>query len=238
MATWNPYHGCRKLSEGCLNCYVYRIDKKHGKDSSKVIKTSNFDLPLKRGKDGEYKIKSGETVYTCFTSDFFLEEADKWRIELYEIMKVRKDLDFFIITKRIDRFYNNLPADWFDGYSNVKICCTVENQKMVDYRLPIYKELPIKHKAIICSPLLESLEIERYLGEDIEEVVVGGESGEKARVCDYDWVLGIRHQCIKKHVPFQFMQTGANFRQNGIIYKVKRRFQHEQARKAGINYIK
>ena len=64
---WNPWHGCKKISEGCLNCYVYRIDGGHGKESGTVRLNADFLLPLKQGKDG-MKIKSGETVYTCFSS--------------------------------------------------------------------------------------------------------------------------------------------------------------------------
>ena len=79
MADWNPWHGCHKLSAGCANCYVYRQDAKHEKDSSVVTKNSSFDLPIKRYKNGDYKIKSGDFVWTCFTSDFLLSDADEWR---------------------------------------------------------------------------------------------------------------------------------------------------------------
>ena len=64
---WNPWHGCHKLSEGCRHCYVYRGDSKRGRDSSIVEKTGKFDLPLQRKKrTDEYKIPSGNLVYTCF----------------------------------------------------------------------------------------------------------------------------------------------------------------------------
>ena len=76
---WNPWHGCHKLSEGCRHCYVYRIDAQHGRDSSIVQKTADFDLPVRRKRDGSYKIPPGELVYTCFSSDFFVEDADEWR---------------------------------------------------------------------------------------------------------------------------------------------------------------
>ena len=76
--TWNPWHGCKKYSEGCLNCYVFRIDGEHDIDSRVVKLNARFDLPVKRGKGG-YKIKPGDEVYTCLSSDFFLEEADEWR---------------------------------------------------------------------------------------------------------------------------------------------------------------
>ena len=138
---WNLWHGCHKLSEGCRHCYVYRTDGKYGKDSSVVTKTEKFDLPLQCKKNGTYKIPSGNLVYTCFTSDFLIEDADEWRAEAWEMMRIRQDLRFLFITKRIDRLQQCLPPDWGDGYDNVTICCTMENQDRVDYRLPIYKEI-------------------------------------------------------------------------------------------------
>lgn len=234
--SWNLWHGCQKVSEGCRYCYVYRQDEQHGKDSSVVVRTANFGLPLKRKRDKSYKIPSGEMVFTCFTSDFFVEGADEWRAEAWAMMRERSDLQFFMITKRVDRFYCNLPEDWGGGYENVMIACTVENQTMADYRLPIYKKLPIRHKAIVCAPLLGALKIETYLGADIEEVSVGGESGTEARVCDYDWVLDIRRQCVKRNVPFTYHQTGARLLKGGRLYRIRREFQHSQAHRAGIDY--
>lgn len=207
MAIWNLWHGCHKLSEGCKNCYVYRTDFKYEKDSSKVYKTGNFNLPLKKDRKGEYKIKSGELVYTCFTSDFFLEDADDWREEAWSIIKERSDLNFLIVTKRIDRFNVALPKDWGTGYDNVEICCTVENQDRADYRLPIFLELPINKKSIICEPLLGEIDLSKYLNKNINQVVCGGESGNNARVCDYNWIINIRKQCLKNNVKFYFKQT-------------------------------
>ena len=100
---WNPWHGCRKISEGCRHCYVYRQDERHDKDSSEVRKTSAFNLPVRRSRDGRFKVPAGEMVYTCFTSDFLVEEADAWRAEAWEMIRTRSDLRFFFITKRIDR---------------------------------------------------------------------------------------------------------------------------------------
>ena len=97
------------------------------------------------------------------TSDFFVEEADEWRREAWDIIKYMSDLKFFIITKRIDRFDKCKPHDWKDGYDNVTICSTCENQEMADYRLPIMIELPIKHMEIIHEPMLEAIDINKYL---------------------------------------------------------------------------
>lgn len=95
-----------------------------------------------------------------------------------------------------------------DGYDNVIVGCTVENQAMADYWLPIFKTLPIKHKAIIVVPILERVDIVKYLDSTIEEVSISGESDVEAWVCNYGWVLDLRRQCIEVDVPFRFHPTG------------------------------
>lgn len=235
-ALWNPWHGCHKLSEGCRHCYVYRGDARRGIDSSVVTRTKNFDVPVRRTRKGEYKIPPGTLVYTCFTSDFFVEDADAWRTEAWEMIRRRSDLHFMMITKRIDCLSLCLPPDWGEGYEHVTICCTVENQSRADYRLPIYRAAPIRHKIIICEPLLERIDLTPFhIGEWVEQVVAGGESGNDARPCDFDWVMALREACIEGGVSFWFKQTGAQFIKDGKLYHVKRPLQHAQARKAGIN---
>lgn len=234
--TWNLWHGCQKISTGCKHCYVYRTDAKYDRDSRAVYKTQNFNLPLKKDCKGNYKIPAGTLIYTCFTSDFLLEEADVWRAAAWDMMKTRSDCTFLFITKRIDRFEKCLPPDWGDGYDNVVVCCTVENQDRADYRLPYLLSAKAKYKEIICSPLLSPIDLSEYLTPEIRGVTAAGESGEDARVCDYQWILDIRAQCIAANVPFFFQQTGARFRKNGKLYCVPRKEQHSQARKANINY--
>ena len=96
--SWNPWHGCHKLSAGCQNCYVYRTDAKYGKNSNEVKQTGDYNLPIKKARNGDYKIKAGAIVYTCFTSDFFVEDADLWRGDVWRMIRTRSDLTFFIIT--------------------------------------------------------------------------------------------------------------------------------------------
>lgn len=234
--SWNPWHGCQKISEGCRHCYVYRQDAHHAKDSREVTKTSAFNLPVRRSRDGRFKIPAGETIYTCFTSDFLVEQADPWRAEAWAMMRLRHDLRFFFITKRIDRLSEVLPPDWGEGYENVAIGCTVENQEMADYRLPKLLEVPIRHKLIVCAPLLGSLDIAAYLLPAIEEVSAGGESGTEARACDFAWVTNIRRQCVEADIPFYFHQTGARLVKDGRLYRIRREYQHAQARKAAVDY--
>ena len=205
-------------------------------ESSLCRKTGAFNMPIKRKRDKSYKIPSGKLVMTCFTSDFLLEDADEWRPECWDMIKTRSDLMFYFFTKRIDRLEKCLPDDWADGYDNVIIGCTVENQRCADYRMPIFNSLPIKHRTVTVSPLLGPVDLSRYLGEQIEEVAVGGESGVDARICNYDWVLDLRRQCIEKDVPFRFHQTGAKLVKDGKLYRILRKDQISQAIKAGIDY--
>ncbi|MBR1724336.1 MAG: DUF5131 family protein, partial [Ruminococcus sp.] len=143
MPIWNPWHGCKKISPGCANCYVYRRDESIGKDASIITRTNDHGLPLKKNRQGDYKLTPDDgVVFTCMTSDFFLDEADEWRGECWDIIRERNDLHFHIITKRIDRFESCIPYDWGDGWDNVTISSTCEDQQRADHRLPILLGLP------------------------------------------------------------------------------------------------
>lgn len=236
MPMWNPWRGCKKCSDGCKYCYIHKGDYKRNINTNEIIKTNDFYKPIEKYKNGNYKIKSG-TVYLCFSSDFLIEEADSWRDECWKMIKERSDLKFLFLTKRIDRFKNCIPKDWNDGYDNVIVCCTIENQKNADYKLPIFKDLPIKHKCITAQPLLEKIDIEKYLS-NIELVVVGGESDYNARPLNYDWVLHIRNQCIKSNIGFEFRQCGTYFIKDKKMYKLQVKDLCKQAKLANINYTK
>ena len=234
MTTWNPWRGCRKLSEGCLHCYIHKGDAKRGVDTQDIHKTEDFDKPIQKKKDGSYKMKAG-LVYLCFSTDFLLSEADPWREEVWQMIKERNDCTFLFLTKRIDRFKECMPRDWDSHYSHVIVCTTIENQMTADYRLPIFQELPIKHKCITAQPLIEKIHIENYL-QGIELVVVGGESDPLARPLHYDWVLDIREQCIRRQVSFEFRQVGTHFIKDGKSYTIQVKDLCKQARLANINY--
>ena len=234
MAMWNPWRGCKKCSDGCLHCYIHKGDQKRHINTSDIVKTKDFFKPVERLKNGDYKMKAG-TVYLCFSTDFLIEEADTWRMECWSMIKERQDCTFLFLTKRIERFIQCVPNDWSDGYENVIVCCTVENQKNADKKLSVFRSLPIRHKCITAQPLLERIDIEQYL-DDIEFVVVGGESDYCARPLDYDWVLAIREQCVRKNVSFEFRQCGTHFIKDGTRYKLQTKDLCSQAKKAGINF--
>ncbi|MBQ9857953.1 MAG: DUF5131 family protein, partial [Oscillospiraceae bacterium] len=86
-----------------------------------------------------------------------------------------------------------------------------------------------------CEPLLERIDLRKYLTPEIETVGAGGESGRNARVCEYDWVLDIRNACRDAGVNFFYHQTGAKLLKDGKLYNIPRKYQHSQAHKAGID---
>ena len=235
MAIWNPWRGCHRKSEGCMHCYIHKGDAKRGVDTSLIIKTDKFDAPIARKKNGKYKIGFGSIVYVCFQSDFLIAEADEWRSECWDMIRERSDLHFIFLTKRIERFMDCIPYDWGNGYTNVTVGVSVENQKRADERLSILKQLPIVHKNIILQPMISAIDLSGYL-DGVELVIVGGESDRQARVLDYAWVLDVRRQCVEAKTAFTFRQCGTYFRKDGVLYHMKTKDLGWQARKAGINY--
>ncbi len=196
---WNPWLGCYKITEGCDNCYV--------KPENTFIDDVYYHFPYQDAKPGTF-------VSVCLKSDFFLKEADKFRPSAWSTIKNNPDLIFLIITKRIDRVAECLPSDWGDGYDNVVICATAENQKRADERLPILLDLPVKHRWVTCSPLLEPIEISKYLKTGkIECVEVTGERDctKLARPTKYEWVEDIHRQCVECDVRFSMLYLGHNF---------------------------
>lgn len=150
------------------------------------------------------------------------------------MIRQRPDCQFQILTKRIERFPVSLPEDWGDGYDNVLLGCTCENQEAVDTRLPLFLSYPIKHRFLACAPLLEDLELGPCLS-GISMVSAGGETSREARVCQYEWVLHIREQCRKAGVSFWFKNTGSRFLKDGVLHKVNPRLQHSMAREMELN---
>lgn len=236
MLNWEPWSGCYKVSDGCTYCYFYGpYSKRCGQN--RVEKTAEFYKPLFKTPEGAYRIKSGKTVVTCFATDFFIPEADEWREEAWAMIKGRPDLDFLILTKRIDRFLVSLPSNWGSGYDNVNLGCSVENQSLADYRLPLFLSYPIKRRFVACSPLLGPMDLSPYLG-GIDHVTASGESGREARPCNYEWILAIRDQCLKAGITFWFKSTGSLFIRDGSVQRVNPRKEGALAKELDISILK
>ena len=218
---WNPWHGCKKCSPGCQNCYMYFLDEYRGVDrsSSEVFRTRNFSYPLSKDRHKKYKIKSGERLRVNMTSDTFIDEADEWRDEMWDIVRQRPDVIFWFLTKRPERMADHMPHDWGDGWENVVINVTCENQDMFDKRYQYLLDLPAKHKGLCLAPLISDIDISKALESgQIEHVTVGGENYYTPRPCDFSWIKHISDTCRKYKVNFCFYETGTNFWKDGVHY--------------------
>ena len=235
---WNPWHGCIKKSEGCDHCYMYFLDKMRDQDGSHIYRTkAGFNYPVQKDRKGNYKIKSGEQIRVCMTSDFFLAEADEWRDEAWELMKIRSDVIFFLLTKRPERVAEHLPKDWGDGWDNIFFNVTAENQQRADERIPILLDLPFKHKGVMCAPFIGQVSIRKILETgQIEQVLCDGENYDGARPCHYEWVKLLRQECVDNNVTFVFCGTGRRFVKDGRLYKLEGNIQSQQAKKSGMSF--
>lgn len=238
MIIWNPWHGCHRVSEGCDHCYMYFLDVKRGVDTSIVTRTANFDLPLRRDRHGNYKLKSGMQLYVCLSTDFFVEEADEWRNEVWAMMRRRTDIAFRLLTKRAHRIMDCLPADWGEGYDNVMLSVTCENQRNADVRLPLLLEVPAKHKGFMAAPFIGEIDARPYLATgEIDEVLCGGENYDGARPCHYEWVESLSRQCAEADVTFNFVETGTVFVKAGKCYRIPSKdIQSRQAFLSGLSH--
>ena len=124
-------------------------------------------LTVRRAPGGGYELVAGErrlrAARVAGLNDvpcllIAADNEDSSAIALVENLQ-RRDLDFFIVTKRIDRFGVGLPADWGNGYSHVHICSTCENQDRASFRVPLLLKVPVVHRSIICEPLLEKIDL-------------------------------------------------------------------------------
>jgi protein gp37 len=216
---WNPIHGCKGKSEGCEHCYAKTIDDRYKRDFFECKKlTSQFNYPVKKDRQGNYKVPSGICLRVCMNSDFFFEGLDQFRNECWDIMSRRPDVLFYLLTKRPERVIECLPSWWNERpLNNVIMNVTCENQKRADERIPILRELPFQFKGIMCAPLLSEIHIEDYLAEGfIMNVNCGGENYGGARPCHYEWVASLSEQCAAARTKFTFIETGNNFLKNGI----------------------
>lgn len=196
--TWNPFHGCKKVSDGCKFCYMYRDKERYGQDPTKVVRSkSTFYDPL--------KWKEPALVFTCSWSDWFIDEADQWRDECWEIIKNTPHLTYQILTKRPENIADRLPADWNEGYPNVWLGVSIESNK-TRWRLNHLRDNPAKVKFVSFEPLLESIS-DADLG-GIDWAIFGGESGNsngkyKYRPCEIDWIREGLWNCRRYNVlPF------------------------------------
>lgn len=229
--TWNPWVGCNRVSAGCDFCYMHRIMHNQNPSTVRKTKPSSFMMP--------YGISGSKKIFTCSMSDFFIEEADAWRPEAWEIIKNTPQHTYLILTKRVGRIKRCLPTDWGEGYPNVILGTSIEDQSVIN-RMVILSKLKSSSGTfrlfISAEPLIGPIDfIANQKLEDafklMDWIIVGGESGDAPvgssgylyyyRPCDITWIDKIIMDCQSYNIPFFFKQTG-NFLARKYKLKAKK----------------
>ncbi|MEM9886325.1 MAG: phage Gp37/Gp68 family protein [Bacteroidota bacterium] len=218
--TWNPTTGCSKISQGCKFCYAEVMSKRlqamgleKYKDNFKVrIHPDALKTP--------YTWKKPKIVFVNSMSDLFHEKIPLDFIkEVFRVMEENPQHIFQILTKRAERLFQlQEELNWF---SNIWMGVSVENENVIE-RIDCLRGTNAQIKFLSLEPLLGPLSNMNL--EDIDWVIVGGESGHKARPMKKEWILDIKEQCEQSDTAFFFKQWGGKNKKksgrklNGKIY--------------------
>lgn len=224
--TFNPWIGCTKISPACDRCYAEEWAKRYAKDvtwgkpgqHAKLRRTKTWKDPLawNRRSQAQQTLFAGERprVFCASLADIFDKDAPpEWRADLFGLVAATPYLDWLLLTKRPQNIKDMLPSDWGDGWPNVWLGTTVENQEEANRRVPHLLQVPARVRFLSCEPLLGPVSL-RWLGEydaarQIHWVIIGGESGSGFRPMSMEWVAGLRVQCRDANVPVFFKQDSS-----------------------------
>ena len=203
--TWNPVTGCTKISPGCKNCYAETMAKRLRAMKAPGYE-NGFKLTLMPERLNQPKLRKKSTVYFVNSmSDLFHENIpDEFIAQVFEVIKETPQHTYQILTKRADR----LPryTEKYDLPINAWIGVSVEDKAYGIPRIDQLRNIPATIRFLSVEPLLEDLG--KLNLDGIHWLIVGGESGAKARPMSQDWVVNIKEQCEEQGVAFFFKQWG------------------------------
>jgi protein gp37 len=208
-ATWNPVRGCTKISPGCFHCYAETFAERFRGVPGHPFE-QGFDLRLVPEKLGDPIRWSGSRkIFVNSMSDLFHEAVpDEYILKVARVMIAANWHTYQILTKRAERL-NDLLRDklrFAAEQDHIWWGVSVENRKHGLPRVELLRQAPAGIRFLSVEPLLEDLGIVNL--RDIDWVIVGGESGPKARPMDPEWVRSLRTQCVNSGVAFFFKQWG------------------------------
>lgn len=207
-ATWNPVTGCTKISPGCKHCYAERMAKRlqamgqpNYRDAFRLtLQPQMLELPL--------RWRRPRTIFVNSMSDLFHREIPFEYVErVFDIMGRASWHTFQVLTKRSDRLAD--LSHLLPWRPNIWMGVSVENEDYL-FRIQELRRTAAHVKFLSLEPLLGPLP--RLDLRGIDWVIVGGESGPKARPMDPDWVLDLRDQCHRAGIAFFFKQWGGRRR--------------------------
>jgi len=246
-STANFWAGCTKVSPACDHCYAEGLmdtrmhRAKWGPHGVRAyIKQGWADIRKWQRQAAIFHVIHGRRrrVFINSLSDFFdNHKSITWRAEAWDLMRECPDVIFMLLTKLPQNIKKMLPADWGDGWENVWIGCTAENQVEYDRRVPVLLTVPARLRFLSMEPLLGTVRFDDIcidgftvnpltghwdndgpekmhgaIGPKIGWIIVGGESGKGARGIDVEAARSIRNECVKTNTPFMMKQMSGETR--------------------------
>ena len=217
-STWNPITGCTKITSGCKFCYA-EVMARRLQAMGQEKYSNGFELTLHPETLKEpYTWKKPKMIFVNSMSDLFHKDVPIEYIQnIFRVMKDNPQHVFQILTKRADVLHYYDSEGWLDWSHNIWMGVTVEDNS-VTKRIDLLKETGARVKFLSCEPLLSDLPNLNL--QNIDWVIVGGESGRTPRPIKEEWVLNIQEQCNTQSVAFYFKQWGGtNKKKNGRLLK-------------------
>jgi protein gp37 len=221
--TWNPWIGCTQVSPGCANCYAKtmmddrygRVKWGAGQERSRTSE-ANWKHPAKWNRQAE-KLGIRYRVFCSSLADIFDNEVSvEWRQDAFRVIESCKNLDWLLLTKRpqnIISMVESISGDFFSKWArqnpHVWFGCTIEDQQRYNERSPYMQDVRSRGSKVFysCEPLLGRVNL-YLLSNPVDWVIVGGESGSKARETSLSAIRGVVHQCQANETPCLVKQLG------------------------------
>lgn len=232
-ASWNPVTGCTKISAGCKYCYAEKMalrlqkmgQRRYRNGFQVTLHHDLLQLPLKWKKPRRIFVNSmSDLLHEKIPSDFIRD--------VFETMRLAHWHTFQILTKRASRMVELAPGLHWPG--NIWMGVSVENQREI-HRIKDLQKIPSAVRFVSMEPLLGP--IYDFPVDNIDWVIVGGESGSKARPMDKSWAIEIRNRCLVHGIPFFFKQWGGmNKKKNGNCLEGKFYQEYPETRATVVKY--
>jgi protein gp37 len=224
--TFNPWVGCTKVSPGCDHYYAEAWAKRSGlvqwgNDPRRRTTANNWNKPIKwNAEAGVFNREHGHRprVFCASLADVFDNQVpSSWRKDLFALIRECGRLDWLLLTKRPQNISKMLPSDWGDGYPNVWLGMTAEDQPHFDQRWKHLHKIPASIKFISYEPALGPLRLPTD-GPHPDWLISGGESGGGARPMKRRWVRDIIADC-REHGVAAFHKQWGSYRNNPLVAK-------------------
>lgn len=207
-ATWNPVTGCTKISRGCDNCYAARFSERFRGVAGHPFETG-FDLTLRPERLVQpLGWKRPRMVFVNSMSDLFHKEIPKAHVDsVFDMMERANWHTYQVLTKRSSLLQKFINARYRNDRApqHIWLGVSVEDEKAAT-RIAHLQAANVRVRFLSIEPLLAPVGTLDLTG--IAWVIVGGESGPRARPMDPQWVIDIRNQCVRAGVAFFFKQWG------------------------------